>query len=71
MSNGKFDPEKYRDEYRLRGRALLNEKVKGHEITIAPRVTPRKSAPPLDLLDALKRSIKAGGRAKGRKEPDS
>jgi hypothetical protein len=31
-----FDPEKYRDEYRIRVLAMLKEKSKGREITVAP-----------------------------------
>jgi non-homologous end joining protein Ku len=29
-----FDPEEFKDEYRLRVQAALDEKVKGQEITI-------------------------------------
>jgi DNA end-binding protein Ku len=62
MSNDNFEPEKYRDEYRLRVKAMLDEKVQGHEITAA--VEPSKpAAPVIDLVEALKRSISAGTRA--------
>lgn len=56
MSNGRFDLEKYHDEYRLRMQGLLDEKVKGHEITAAPQA-PQRREPVIDLLEALKRSI--------------
>jgi DNA end-binding protein Ku len=41
MSNEEFQPTKYRDEYRLRIGAKLDEKVRGHEITVQPE-GPRK-----------------------------
>jgi non-homologous end joining protein Ku len=34
MSDG-FNPDKYRDEYRERVQAMLDEKSKGQEITLA------------------------------------
>ena len=37
MSNGGFEPEKYQDEYRLRVLAMIDEKVKGREITATPQ----------------------------------
>jgi DNA end-binding protein Ku len=66
MSNETFEPEKYRDEYRLRVQAMLDEKVKGHEITAAPEA-PRKPGPVIDLMEALKRSLsKEGASAKAK-----
>ena len=56
MANDKFEPTKYRDEYRLRVEAMLNEKVKGHKITAAAEA-PHKSVAVIDLMEALKRSI--------------
>ena len=51
-----FKPEKYRDEYRERVHAMLDEKSKGREITVAV-----PDAPPdgqiIDLMQALKGSI--------------
>jgi DNA end-binding protein Ku len=35
MSNGGFEPEKYEDEYRLRVLAMIDEKLKGREVTTA------------------------------------
>src|ERR671915_193718 len=37
MSDGAFEPDKYKDEYRLRVLARIDEKVKGREITAAPQ----------------------------------
>jgi DNA end-binding protein Ku len=54
MSDG-FKPEKYRDEYRERLQAMLDEKSKGQEITIAAPA-PRQGQI-IDLMQALKQSI--------------
>ena len=51
-----FDPDKYRDEYRERVQAMLDEKSKGREITVAPPEAPRH-AQIIDLMQALKQSI--------------
>jgi DNA end-binding protein Ku len=52
MSNG-FKPDKYRDEYRERVQAMLEEKSKGQEITVAAPEAPRH-AQIIDLMQALK-----------------
>jgi DNA end-binding protein Ku len=57
MSNGGFEPEKYKDEYRLRVLAMIDEKMKGHEITTAPQPA-HKPGPVIDLMEALKQSMK-------------
>jgi DNA end-binding protein Ku len=51
-----FKPEKYRDEYRERVQAMLEEKSKGQEITVAAPEAPRH-AQIIDLMQALKQSI--------------
>jgi DNA end-binding protein Ku len=55
MSDG-FEPGKYRDEYRERVQAMLEEKSKGQEITVAAPEAPRH-AQIIDLMQALKQSI--------------
>jgi DNA end-binding protein Ku len=55
MSDG-FNLEKYRDEYRERVQAMLEEKSKGGEITIAAPEAPQR-AQIIDLMQALKQSI--------------
>src|SRR5262245_59579428 len=55
MSDG-FEPGKYRDEYRERVQAMLDEKSKGQEITVAAPEAPRH-AQIIDLMQALKQSI--------------
>src|SRR5437867_13345465 len=49
MSSDKFEPENYRDEYRLRVLALVDAKIKGRQI-VATLIT-RKPAPVIDLMD--------------------
>jgi DNA end-binding protein Ku len=51
-----FKPEKYRDEYHERVQAMLEEKSKGQEITVAAQEAPRH-AQIIDLMQALKQSI--------------
>jgi DNA end-binding protein Ku len=51
-----FKPDKYRDEYRERVQAMLDEKSKGQEITVpAPAALPHGQI--IDLMQALKQSI--------------
>jgi DNA end-binding protein Ku len=50
-----FDPSAYRDTYRERVLALAKRKAAGREVTIAPVAD--APAAPLDLMDALKRSL--------------
>jgi DNA end-binding protein Ku len=56
LSADDFNPDQFKDEYRLRVLAMLEEKEKGEEITVAPEPRAR-SAPTIDLMQALKRSM--------------
>ena len=51
-----FEPEKYRDEYRERVQAMLDEKSKGQEITITAPEAPHRGQI-IDLMQALKQRI--------------
>jgi DNA end-binding protein Ku len=51
-----FKPEKFRDEHRERVQAILDEKSKGQEITVAAPAAPRQGQI-IDLMQALKQSI--------------
>jgi DNA end-binding protein Ku len=69
LSDGAFEPE-----YRLRVLAMIDEKVKGHEITAAPQPV-AKPEPVIDLMEALRQSMKkvpekkvAGAPRKARKK---
>ena len=42
MSDG-FEPDKYRDEYRERVQAMLDEKRKGQEITVPAPEAPQRA----------------------------
>ncbi len=53
-----FQPENYRDEVRERVLALIQQKVDGEEITIAPTEEPQTQI--IDLMAALKASLAAG-----------
>jgi DNA end-binding protein Ku len=60
MANDNFEPDKYQDEYQLSVRGMLDEKVKGHEITAAPEAPRKPGGPVIDLMEALKRSLNKG-----------
>lgn len=60
--SGPFRPEQYHDEYQKRLRQLIESKIEGREVTI-----PAEAKGPgnvLSLMDALKKSLKAGGEQK-------
>jgi len=58
-ASSEFRPESYRDEVRERVLALIQQKVEGKEITLAPSVEPQTQI--IDLMAALKASLAAGG----------
>jgi DNA end-binding protein Ku len=62
LSTAKFSPEQYRDEYRERVVAAVEQKVAGQEVTVA---TAEPQAQIIDLFEALKRSLKADAGAEG------
>ncbi len=56
LATSEFHPESYRDEVRDRTLELIQQKVEGQEITIAPAEEPQVQI--IDLMDALKASLK-------------
>jgi DNA end-binding protein Ku len=62
MLSGPFEPSRYHDEYRDAVLGLIERKVAGEEIVIAPEVREQAAVP--DLMAALQASIDAV--AKGR-----
>jgi DNA end-binding protein Ku len=50
-----FDPTQYEDEYRKRALEVIEQKVAGQEITVAPAHAPKGQI--IDLMDALKASL--------------
>ena len=49
-----FEPAKYRDEYQVNMRDMIEAKLKGQAVVEAPHA---KRAPVIDLMEALKKSI--------------
>jgi DNA end-binding protein Ku len=66
LSSGEFEPEAYSDEYRARVKAMLDQKAKGREITVAPPAPPRGHV--VDIYAALKKSLES---AKPRAKADA
>jgi len=55
---GPFKPGEFHDTYRENVEKLIEQKKKGQKITAEPK---SKRAPVIDLMEALKKSIKASG----------
>ena len=64
-SSEAFDPAKYEDNARKRILEQIQRKVDGHEITEEPTESPKTQV--IDLMEALKASLKAKGTAGDRK----
>src|SRR5258705_9829889 len=65
-----WSPEKYTDKYRENLMRIIQGKVKGKEVTLAPTEEPRQ-AEVVDLMERLRRSLAKSGGAKtaARKSP--
>ena len=59
LASTEFDAGKYKDEYRERALALIEQKVAGQEISVGPARTAKGQI--IDLMDALKASLAARG----------
>jgi len=59
-----FEPKKYHDEYRQSLRTMIEAKLKGQEVAVAPHP---QLAPVVDLMEALKKSL-AGGKQPAAKQ---
>jgi DNA end-binding protein Ku len=57
-----FKPENYKDEVRERMLALIERKVEGEDITLAPTAEPEHKI--IDIMEALKASLAAGAARK-------
>ncbi len=64
----RFDASAYRDDYRDAVQAMLEAKAEGKVVT-APSGKERPRGEVVDLMDALKKSLAASGRAGAREEP--
>ena len=56
LTSEEFNPENYKDEYRIRVLAMLDEKSNGKEIVIDKAPAPRHGQV-IDIMEALKRSM--------------
>ena len=63
-----FQPELYQDEYQLRLKELIENKIAGKEIVTAQ--APKKGNV-IDLMDALKKSVEQASGGPARPEPKS
>jgi len=52
---GKFEPEKYHDSFEENVKTLIKARLEGDEVTTVEK--PRKPAPVVDLMAALKESL--------------
>jgi DNA end-binding protein Ku len=57
LASDDFRPERYEDEYRTRALELIERKIAGQEITVAPAEPPKGQV--IDLMEALKASLAA------------
>src|SRR5262250_658686 len=55
LGTAAFDPTKYEDEYRKRALEVIEQKVAGQEIALAPAQAPKGQI--IDLMEALKASL--------------
>jgi DNA end-binding protein Ku len=65
LTSEEFNPENYKDEYRIRVLAMLDEKSKGKEIVIDTASAPKRGQV-IDIMEALKRSME---RVPAKKKP--
>ena len=63
QSTDKFDPSQYKDDVRVRVEKAIEQKVEGHEITMAEEPA-GTGAQVIDLMEALRASLEKKGGAK-------
>jgi len=66
LSADEFEPENYSDAYTDRVKGLIDQKVAGEEITVAPE---QPKAQIIDLFEALKQSLEGGEAQPEEKKP--
>jgi DNA end-binding protein Ku len=66
QKSGHFDPERFGDNYENALNELLAKKQKGLQITAAKRP---QASNVVDLMDALRQSLKPGASSKASKTP--
>jgi len=60
-----WDPSKYTDQYRENLMRIIQGKMKGKDVHLAPEAEPRQ-AEVVDLMERLRRSLEQSGGAGGR-----
>jgi DNA end-binding protein Ku len=65
QKSGHFDPSKFEDHYETALQDLLDKKQKGQPIT---KMAPQTSAKVVNLMDALRASLKSTGAETGPKK---
>lgn len=60
LSQKKFEPEKYEDDYRRMVLEAVDQKVAGEEVVVMPTSEPKEQI--IDLVAALKKSLADGGK---------
>jgi DNA end-binding protein Ku len=56
LTEGQFDPLRYKDEYRERLLARIEAKAEGEDIITAPESEEEKGGEVIDIMEALRRS---------------
>lgn len=68
-ASDRFDPKAYRDEVREQMMAMIQRKVEGEDISVAPTEKPEHKI--IDLMEALKASLNATDQRKPAKRTDA
>ncbi len=68
-ASDRFDPRAYRDEVREQMMAMIQRKVEGEDISVAPTEKPEHKI--IDLMEALKASLNASDQRKPAKRTDT
>ncbi|MDE0441854.1 MAG: Ku protein [Gammaproteobacteria bacterium] len=66
-TNGKFEPENYTDEVKSRVLELIQQKIDGQDISVAPEEKPEAKI--IDLMEALRQSVADHGGAGKESKP--
>ena len=59
LTTDEFQPQNYKDEYRIRVLGMLDEKAKGRNIVISAAPAPKRGQV-INIMEALKRSMERG-----------
>lgn len=62
-----FTPDNYEDEVKKRMEAVIQQKIEGADVTLAPEESPKAQI--IDLMDALKASLEGGEEEASEPEP--